>query len=102
MLNEVSRLKLYLSKSNNGTSVLFTGAGFSFGAKNVNGSMPKDSVSLSKAICKIAEIDETGDLYYSSEYCLENKPHHELIDLLKSEYTIMSVSSSHEIIARKK
>ena len=101
MSNELLRLRAHLSKSNNGTSVLFTGAGFSFGAKNIKGKMPKDSINLSKAICKIAKIDEDDDLYYSSEYCLDNSPHHELVDLLKFEYTIKAVSKSHEKIANK-
>jgi len=101
MSNELLQLRAHLSRSNNGTSILFTGAGFSFGAKNIRGQMPKDSINLSRAICKIAKIDEDDDLYYSSEYCLDNSPHHELIDLLKSEYSIKSVSNSHELIAKK-
>ena len=100
MSNELL-LRSYLSKSNNGTAILFTGAGFSFGAKNIKGIMPKDSLNLSKEICKIANIEEDDDLYYSSEYCLDNRPQHELIDLLKSEYSIKSVSKSHELIAKK-
>lgn len=102
MSRELNRLKVHLSRSNNGTSVLFTGAGFSFGAENINSRMPKDSRNLSRSICNLAQIDEDEDLYYSSEYYLDNKPHHELINLLKSEYTIKSVSTSHEIIAKKK
>ena len=101
MSNKLSRLKTHLGKSNNGTSVLFTGAGFSFGATNIKGETPKDSRKLSREICKIAKINEDDDLYYSSEYCLENTPRHELIDLLKAEYTITSVSKSHEKIAKK-
>lgn len=102
MSKELLRLKSFLSKSNNGTSLLITGAGFSFGSKNVKGLMPKDSRSLSKAICVLAEIPEDEDLYYSSEYYLQNNPSHQLIDLLKSEYTINSVSKYHELIASKR
>jgi hypothetical protein len=102
MHKELNRLRVHLSRSNNGTSVLFTGAGFSFGAENINGKMPKDSRCLSRSICNLAHIDEDEDLYYSSEYYLDNRPQHELINLLKSEYTIKTVSTSHKIIARKK
>ena len=102
MSKELLRLRAHLSKSNNGTSILFTGAGFSFGAENIKGQMPKDSIHLSRAICKIAKIGEDDDLYYSSEYCIDNSPHHELVDLLKFEYSIKAVSKSHELIAKKR
>lgn len=101
MSDSFSLLKAYLSKSNNGTAILFTGAGFSYGARNIKGEMPKDSRRISREICKLCGIEEDEDLYYSSEYCLDNKPHHELIRLLKSEYTINSVSKFHEMIAGK-
>jgi hypothetical protein len=101
MSQDIAQLRAYLSKSNNGTSILFTGAGFSFGSKNVNGIPPKDAKLLSQLICNLAGIPEDDDLYYSSEYFLETCPHHQLIDILKSEYTINSVSSSHERIASK-
>jgi len=100
-IDNLSLLKTYLSKSNNRTAILFTGAGFSYGAQNIKGETPKDSRSLSREICKLCDIDEDDDLYYSSDYCLDTKPHHELINLLKAEYTIQKVSKSHEIIARK-
>lgn len=101
MSKELSQLRAHLSKSNNGTAILFTGAGFSFGALNIKGQMPKDSRSLSRAICSISGISEDEDLYYSSEYCIANTPNHRLVDLLKSEYTINTVSDSHRIIASK-
>ncbi|MDG4475902.1 SIR2 family protein [Thiovibrio frasassiensis] len=101
MTKDLLRLRAHLSKSNNGTSILFTGAGFSFGSKNIKGEMPRDSINLSRQICKIAEIDEDDDLYYSSEYYLDNKPPNKLVDLLKSEYSIKEVSKFHELIARK-
>lgn len=102
MQNKIEKLKSYLRKSNNGTSLLFTGAGFSYGAKNLLGESPKNSRALSRALCEFANLDPDDDLYYSSEYCLQNKPRHELIDLLKKEFTISSISESHKKIASKK
>ena len=101
-MKELTLLKQFLSKSNNGTALLFTGAGFSYGSKNIKNSSPLDSKNLSKKICTLAGIPESDDLYYSSEYYLQNCNSSELITLLKEEYTIKTVEKHHEIIADKR
>jgi hypothetical protein len=99
MESELSRLKSYLARSSNGTAVLFTGAGFSYGSTNLHGRSPKDSRALSRAICDLCSIDQDEDLYYSSEYCIDKHPIHDLVKLLREEFTIKTVSESHKNIA---
>jgi hypothetical protein E4_22686 len=84
-----------------GESILFTGAGFSIGAKNLTGNSPSPAKELSKKISRLINIDDDEDLGYTSDVLItKNKDKIlELIKLLKSEYTINDIAEFHKIIA---
>ncbi|KHD24724.1 hypothetical protein NM09_11195 [Vibrio caribbeanicus] len=98
---DLNKLKLDLARSSNGTSLLFTGAGFSYGAINILKKQPQDARSLSFHFSKLAGIEPDEDLEYSSEMAIIAKGASVIIDTLKKEYTIKSVSESHKLIAAK-
>ncbi|EHH1192024.1 hypothetical protein J7G23_004555, partial [Vibrio vulnificus] len=98
---DLNKLKLDLARSSNGTSLLFTGAGFSYGAINILKKQPQDARSLSLHFSELAGIEPDEDLEYSSEMAIIAKGASVIIDTLKKEYTIKSVSESHKLIAAK-
>ncbi|WP_219583545.1 hypothetical protein, partial [Vibrio parahaemolyticus] len=59
---DLNKLKLDLARSSNGTSLLFTGAGFSYGAINILKKQPQDARSLSFHFSKLAGIEPDEDL----------------------------------------
>jgi hypothetical protein len=91
----IEELKMRIST---GKSVVFTGAGFSFGTENILGESPPMAGALAKKLCQLAKIDESEDLMYASEVALEYRSHDKIIELLKDNYTLKSVSKYHDII----
>lgn len=82
----------------NGKAIMFTGAGFSFGAKAVSGKEPLGAKALSHALCKALKIDNNDNLMFTSDYFAAKKPKSDLISLLKENYTLHSTSSAHDSI----
>lgn len=90
-----------------GKCILFTGSGFSFGAKNSSiGSDGKGAPFLSaKDLCKKL-VDEFGleepdaGLGMVASFYLEKYPKSGLIDFLKKEFTATEISDSHKFIGR--
>lgn len=88
-----------------GESVLFIGSGFSFGATNSNPKSPlvKSSTELSNAL--LAECGMTGDripLTKASQVYLQMKNARDMVDFLKKEFIISSISPEHEYLASLK
>lgn len=83
---------------NNGKAIMFTGAGFSFGAETVLGKEPLGAKQLSHALCKILEIKQNDNLMFTSDYFISKKPKSELVALLKENYTLRSTSETHQTI----
>jgi hypothetical protein len=81
-----------------GKAILFTGAGFSLGTKNIIGDEPPMAKDLSRMISKLGKFKESDNLKFTSDYYLEHHNHQGLIDLLKKNYSLKSVSKSHETI----
>lgn len=83
-----------------GNCMLFTGSGFSYESTNLLNANPKVGTSLCEFLYKECNISENDyDLKSASEFYLETHGEHQLIELLKKEYTISSFSEYHEFIA---
>jgi len=84
-----------------GNCILFTGSGFSFGAKNVLASDPdvKSAPDLAELLYKDSGYSSSNtDLKKASTAYLKKKSAHDLIDILKKEFTISSISPEHKYI----
>ncbi|PML78145.1 SIR2 family protein [Enterovibrio norvegicus] len=81
-----------------GKAIAFTGAGFSFGTTNTLGQVPPMAGELSKKLCVLAKIDESEKLMFAADVALEYSSHDAILDLLKDNFTLTSVSQSHEQI----
>lgn len=85
-----------------GRAILFTGAGFSVGAKNLEGRSPAMARDLSAKIAElISVVEDKDDLGYVSDKLIS---HHKdkiptLIELLKKEYTIQESSNEQNLFA---
>ncbi|MDA0810637.1 MAG: SIR2 family protein, partial [Planctomycetota bacterium] len=84
----------------NGEAVLFTGAGFSFGAINVKGESPKSSPELAAELAAECGIDEETFLDEAAGFFLEDHGTDELISRLRPQYSISSVAEHHTTLAR--
>ena len=84
-----------------GNCILFTGSGFSFGAKNVLASDPdiKSAPDLAKLLYEDSGYSSSNtDLKKASTAYLKKKSSHDLIDILKKEFTISEISPEHKYI----
>lgn len=82
----------------NGKAIMFTGAGFTFGAKRVNDKKPLGAGDLSIAISKELGLHDNKNLKFTSDYFLSKKPALQLIQLLKDNFTLKETSSTQNII----
>ncbi|HHH1817372.1 TPA: SIR2 family protein [Yersinia enterocolitica] len=83
-----------------GKAIAFTGAGFSFGTKNVLGSVPPMAGELAKKLSLLSKLEESDDLLFTADVAVEYVDHDLILDLLKDNYTLTVVSNSHEIICK--
>lgn len=81
-----------------GKAIAFTGAGFSSGTKNVLGSVPPMAGELAKKLSSLCKLEESEDLMFAADVALEYADSISVLDLLKDNYTLISVSNSHENI----
>ncbi len=88
-----------LSKIATGRAVLFTGAGFSIYSQNNTNKLPL-AKTLSHKICEKGGFALDDDLAYAAEYYINNNNVQDLIDILKSEFTITSVSEEQKNICK--
>ncbi|HSN78649.1 MAG TPA: SIR2 family protein, partial [Anaerolineae bacterium] len=82
-----------------GDAVLFTGAGFSLGAKNVKGQPLKTGWQLATYLATEAGIPEQTRLEDAAESFVEEFGEDRLIDLLREEFTVQTVEAYHRVIA---
>lgn len=100
-INAPVDMQWLVGKINTGKAILFTGAGFSRsnGCLNIDNESPSTAKELSAEICKLAGIDKSENLMFSSDYYIsKGGSRSNLIDLLKRKYTIKCASKSHENI----
>lgn len=83
-----------LTRIASGKAILFTGAGFSLGSKNVYQASPPNAKDLAKSICKLGEFEEDDDLRFAADYFLESRDKAKLINLLKESFTLTEVTQS--------
>lgn len=82
-----------------GRGLLFTGAGFSFGAKNLlNSPIPSGGQFAEELITAIG-MRGPADLDRASSAFLRKKSPDDLVKLLKEKFTVSSITESHRIIA---
>ncbi len=86
---------------NTGRAILFTGAGFSVGCKNINNTTPPRADELAKLIYKKGNFDEEESdpsLGYASELFMEQRNKSDLIDILRENFTMQEIGREHEKI----
>jgi len=83
-----------------GKAVLFAGSGFSYGAKNIRGENIKTGTQLKDYIGDICDIsrDNNYGLSTIAEHFISSKSEEALIDLLKAQFKVSSISKHHEMI----
>ena len=82
-----------------GRAILFTGAGFSFGCENIFNKKPPLAKELAKLISQKGGFEEDDDLSYVSDYFLNYKNKHDLLHLLKENFTIVNNKKYHSNIS---
>ncbi|WP_348225339.1 SIR2 family protein [Vibrio parahaemolyticus] len=87
-----------IARISTGQAILFTGAGFSYLTKNVNGQEPSAAKDLAHEICKLGKFPVDDDLRFATDYYIENYDIDPLISLLKKKYTITETNSVHDTI----
>ena len=91
-------IEILKSRLSTGSSIMFTGAGFSCGTQNVLDEEPPMAGALAKKLSVLANIDESDDLMFASDVALEYFNHKDILNLLKDNYTLKKVSNYHEAI----
>ena len=84
-----------IQRLKSGKGLMFTGAGFSVGTKNILGKEPPLALELANKISSLGDFDKTNDLTYISDIYLEYREHGELLSLLKKQFTLTDVSPQH-------
>lgn len=74
--------------------ILFTGAGFSHQAYDIENNKLPLGGTLAKEICNLGKFPEDDDLEYVSDNFISNKGKNELIDFLKMRFHISKVGES--------
>jgi hypothetical protein len=95
-----SDLESALRRIASGRALLFLGAGFSVGAKNVDDEEPPTARTLAHKISSLAGIPEDDDLKYASEYCLRNGHAKRLMRFLSHKFTIKEATKAHKSVSR--
>jgi hypothetical protein len=87
-----------IQKALDGQAVLFTGAGFSTGAMNIDGTKFKSGRQLAKILSAASGVDEIADLDEAADIYIEKHAKAELISLLKKEYTVKECKPFHKAV----
>lgn len=98
-MEDKMELKQAIEKILEGQAVLFAGAGFSYGAQNINGEVPsanklKENLLFDMGISKDSEYS----LEIISDFYKKKKSANELVDKLREQYNILSTASHHRVI----
>ncbi len=92
-------LETAIEKALTGNCLLFTGSGFGFGATNIqekNLLLGQDLTNLIYEKCGINQHD--NDLKSASELFIDEFGEYKLIDLLKTEFTVKTITESQTLI----
>lgn len=97
-------LREAIEQAKKGNAVLFTGAGFSYGATNLlpeeqDRSIPT-AFKLAAIMADLCEVDGTYQLPAISQFFETKKGSGELVRLLLNQFSISAIASHHRTIAR--
>lgn len=88
-----------IEKALTGNCLLFTGSGFGFGATNIKDKDLLLGAGLTNLLYEKCNItDHDNDLKSASELFLDEIGEYELIDLLKNEFTVKTITDSQSLI----
>jgi len=94
-------LKEAIQHAINGRAILFTGAGFSFRAKNIDGQkLPTGEGLASELLSEIGRPGKILNLDRAASAYLRKKTPSDLINLLIKKFTIQTVTESHRCLAK--
>lgn len=88
-----------LGEAASGRAILFTGAGFSKGARNIEDSEFMSGVDLARYLCSKCDIDDPIDLDQASDIFLDEFDEDTLIAELRNKYTVKNVADPHVILS---
>nr|MBC8506290.1 SIR2 family protein [Chloroflexota bacterium] len=78
-----------------GESILFVGAGFSIGAKNIQGQSLKSGPKLAELLCSEASLSDVTRLEDAAEDFIDIFGSDRLINLLQNQFSVHSVADYH-------
>lgn len=87
-----------INKIYEGRCLLFLGAGFSTGAKNLRNEFIPSSGKLSAILDSLSGSESEGDLEEAAEAYIEANGEYQLVPLLKDLFTIKDTSESQDIL----
>lgn len=82
-----------------GRAVLFAGAGFTYGAKNISGQPLGSAKTLAYDICDFGKFDRDDDLRYAADFYIESQDPRKLVHYLKERFSVRNVEPHHEVIS---
>ncbi len=88
-----------LSIIDTGRAILFTGAGFAVGCKNMANTTPPRAKELARLICEKGGFGKDDDLTFASDYFLNYRKKSDLLYLLKENFTITNNGKEHRKIS---
>ncbi len=88
-----------LIEARNGKAILFVGAGFSRGATSLDDTELPTGKILALQLCKEAGVPQTDDLKMATSRYLKKKNSDELIERLRTIFTVKSVTETQKGIA---
>ena len=89
--NESVDMDLLRSRISTGNAVLFTGAGFSLDCENLAKSTPPLASKLANNLCNIANIKESNNLKFASDYALRYGDKQKILEMLRKNYELTTV-----------
>lgn len=82
-----------------GSAVLFTGSGFSYGARSLSGGSPLSGRDLAKELYKLADVEaEDADLSNASQFYIDKFGEADLSQLCREMFTIRSSAPHHRSV----
>jgi hypothetical protein len=98
-MEESMELEQAIENVLDGQAVLFAGAGFSYGAKNINGDVPSAKM-LKKELLRSMGMNENVEygLEMVADFYKKKKSATELVNKLREQYNILSVAEHHKKI----
>ncbi|MFL5766182.1 MAG: SIR2 family protein [Bacteroidia bacterium] len=94
-------LETAIEKILSGRAILFTGSGFGYGAKNIldnNLLLGSDLTNYLYEMVGINKDEHDNDLKNASELFVDGFGVHKLIELLKEQFTVKSITEEHNLI----